>query len=593
VAFSPDGKAVLTGSWDHTARLWDAATGRPIGSPMPHRSLVVAVAFSPDGKAVLTGSWDHTARLWDAATGRPIGPPMPHRSVINAVAFSPDGKAVLTGSEDHTARLWDAATGRPLGPPLWHQRMIGAVAFSPDGKTVLTGSTDNTARLWDAATGRPIGPPLRHEGWVDEVAFSPDGKTVLTASLDNTARLWDVTELPDEPERVSAWVSKATGLGLDDDDEIKLLDSTALSENRERLESLGGSPAPEPRWSLDPILFGGEPAARARAWLERGRADLALAAFNEALGARPLHAPLWAERARFHLAQGRMEQAAEDAAQAALICWNDPELAALARGDAPFRTAVLNEILKEVPTNGFPQGPDVWRGLGRRRASRGDWAGALRDFAASATPVRSMAGADLLAHACLLRLAGDDAGTTRLAEDVRGLPEPAPRLDKDGSPIPDPTVQNRLWVRLLDDPPLDPADLVHRAEEYVTKNKGAAMYVLGAALLRAGRLDEAVRRFEESLRVQPEWPNSGMNAYGLALAHHRLGYPGEARRWLERAEAWLDRLDRAYAVEAPRNLSGQPEVSVPFEHWGYAHVLRREAAGPILDASFPANPFAY
>jgi tetratricopeptide (TPR) repeat protein len=204
-----------------------------------------------------------------------------------------------------------------------------------------------------------------------------------------------------------------------------------------------------------------------------------------------------------------------------------------------------------------------------------------------------MSGPDLLAHACLLRLAGDDEGARRLAADARGLPESAPRLDKDGSPIPDPDVQMRLWVRLLDDPPPDPADLVHRAEKYVTSNKGAAMYVRGWALLRAGRLDEAIRRFEESLTVQRDWPNSGMNAYGLALAHHRLGHPEEARRWLERAEAWLDRLDRTYAAGAPRVLSGQPEVSVPFELWVYAQVLRREAAGPILDASFPANPFVY
>jgi tetratricopeptide (TPR) repeat protein len=288
-----------------------------------------------------------------------------------------------------------------------------------------------------------------------------------------------------------------------------------------------------------------------------------------------------------------MEQAAEDAAQAALVYWNDPDLAALARGDAAFRAAVLSEILHEVPTNGFSKGPEVWRGLGRRRASRGDWAGALRDFAASATPVRLMSGPDLLAHACLLHLEGDDEGARQLAADVRGLPESAPRLDKDGSPIPDPNVQMLLWVRLLDDPPLDPADLVHRAEKYVTKNKGAAMYVLGWALLRAGRLDEAIRRFEESLAVQREWANSGMNAYGLALAHHRLGHPEEARRWLERAEAWLDRLDRTYAVEAPGDLSGQPQVSVSFEFWVYAQLLRHEAAGPILDASFPADPFAH
>jgi WD40 repeat protein len=106
------------------------------------------VAFRPDGKAVLTGSADQTARLWSAQTGRPLGPPLRQQSWVWAVAFSPDGKAVLTGSEDGTARLWSAATGQPIGPPLRHQRGVTAVAFSPDGKVVLTGSYDQTARLW-------------------------------------------------------------------------------------------------------------------------------------------------------------------------------------------------------------------------------------------------------------------------------------------------------------------------------------------------------------------------------------------------------------------------------------------------------------
>ena len=160
-AFSPDGKAVVTGGQDNTARLWDAATGKPIGSALTHQGWVRAVAFSPDGKAVLTGSIDKTARLWDAATGQPIGPPLAHQGAVYSVAFSPDGKTVLTGSYDKTARLWDAATGQPVGPPLAHHELVYAVAFSPDGKAVLTGSYDRTARLWDAVTGQPIGPPWR------------------------------------------------------------------------------------------------------------------------------------------------------------------------------------------------------------------------------------------------------------------------------------------------------------------------------------------------------------------------------------------------------------------------------------------------
>ena len=65
------------------------------------------MAFSPDGKSVLTGSQDATARLWDAATGQPLGPTLTHEGMVWAVAFSPDGKTVLTGSDDKTARLWD------------------------------------------------------------------------------------------------------------------------------------------------------------------------------------------------------------------------------------------------------------------------------------------------------------------------------------------------------------------------------------------------------------------------------------------------------------------------------------------------------
>src|SRR5262249_53892428 len=76
VAFSPDGKTILTGCEDSTARLWNAATGQPIGEPMRHEGAVWAVAFSPDGRTVLTGSWDRTARLWDAATGKPAGRPL-------------------------------------------------------------------------------------------------------------------------------------------------------------------------------------------------------------------------------------------------------------------------------------------------------------------------------------------------------------------------------------------------------------------------------------------------------------------------------------------------------------------------------------
>jgi dipeptidyl aminopeptidase/acylaminoacyl peptidase len=106
--FSPDGKRVVTASGDRAARLWDAATGKPIGKPMEHESNVFSAQFSPDGKWVVTASADKTARLWSAMSGEPVGEPMKHEAGVNSAQFSPDGQRVVTASEDKTARLWDA-----------------------------------------------------------------------------------------------------------------------------------------------------------------------------------------------------------------------------------------------------------------------------------------------------------------------------------------------------------------------------------------------------------------------------------------------------------------------------------------------------
>jgi WD40 repeat protein len=207
------------------------------------------VAFSPDGKTVLTGSWDKTARLWNAGTGKPIGAALQHRAYVLAVAFSPDGKTVLTGSQDNTARLWEAGTGKPIGAALQHQNLVQAVAFSPDGKMALTGSRDNTARLWEAGTGKPIGTALHHQGAaalqdqgpVVTVAFSPDGKTVL-GSWDKTARLWRLPRVLGDPERVALWARLVTGIDLDEHGEPVPLGAAEWHQRRQRLEKLGGPP---------------------------------------------------------------------------------------------------------------------------------------------------------------------------------------------------------------------------------------------------------------------------------------------------------------------------------------------------------------
>jgi len=189
--FSPDGQRVVTASKDKTARLWDGASGKPLGEPMKHENVVYSAQFSPDGQRVVTASWDETARLWDSASGKPLGEPMEHKGAVMSAQFSPDGQRVVTASVDKTARLWDGASGKPLGEPMKHENAVRSAQFSPDGQRVVTASVDKTARLWDGASGKPLGEPMKHEGDVYSAQFSPDGLRVVTASADKTARQWD------------------------------------------------------------------------------------------------------------------------------------------------------------------------------------------------------------------------------------------------------------------------------------------------------------------------------------------------------------------------------------------------------------------
>ncbi len=200
IAFSPDGRRFFTAGRDEVARrgeirLWETASGEPIGPAIPHPVGIWALAVSPDGKTILSGSGDfgdraREVRLWETAPEHPSSRVLPHPAPPLAAVLSSDGKKVLTGCADGNARVWDAASGKHIGPVLSHSKAVEAVAFSPDGKIALTGSIDQTARLWDVLSGEPIGATMEHSSGVFAPSFSPDGRMIVTATKDGAARLW-------------------------------------------------------------------------------------------------------------------------------------------------------------------------------------------------------------------------------------------------------------------------------------------------------------------------------------------------------------------------------------------------------------------
>ncbi|MEH2056040.1 MAG: hypothetical protein V7K97_07750 [Nostoc sp.] len=187
-SFSPDGKSIVTGSADGTARLWNLQ-GKLLQEFKGHQGDVNSVSFSPDGKSIVTGSADKTARLWDLQ-GKLLQEFKGHQGDVNSVSFSPDGKSIVTGSADKTARLWDLQ-GKLLQEFKGHQGHINSISFSPDGKSIVTGSADGTARLWNLQ-GKLLQEFKGHQGDVNSVSVSPDGKSIVTGSVDKTARLWDL-----------------------------------------------------------------------------------------------------------------------------------------------------------------------------------------------------------------------------------------------------------------------------------------------------------------------------------------------------------------------------------------------------------------
>src|SRR5262249_4871774 len=145
-------------------RLWELS--RRVSAQWRTQSKEIhQVAFRPDGAAFATIDAEGCARLWESATGLPIGQPLSSRSAVECLVFPPDGALVATGGSDGAVQSFCAFTGLSVGPILEHAGAIHAIVYSNDGRRLATGGAEAMVRCWQSV--RPIDGDVERIGcWV-------------------------------------------------------------------------------------------------------------------------------------------------------------------------------------------------------------------------------------------------------------------------------------------------------------------------------------------------------------------------------------------------------------------------------------------
>jgi WD40 repeat protein len=250
VAFSPDGRFLVSGGDDGGLRWWNlggwrtanpdiGAAGGPAAvaaavkqaqrSPHPvwlaaevedahgrdemTRAVqaVKCVAFAASGNVLVSGGADREARVWEPRGERLIRSLGGHADAVIAVAVTPDGKTVATvnNGATPTVRLINVETGRDRRRLVGHTGAVYALALSADGELVASAGFDKSVRIWDM-DGQERALLLGHDLAVSSLAFAPDRRTLVSAGMDATARVWQTTARAHDAAQLGRDVSLAT-----------------------------------------------------------------------------------------------------------------------------------------------------------------------------------------------------------------------------------------------------------------------------------------------------------------------------------------------------------------------------------------------
>lgn len=193
IAYNPNGKILVSGSYDNTVKLWNLTKNKEIRTFKGHSAWVAAVAITPNNKNLVSSSYDNTIKLWNMVNGQQIRTFKGHSDSVGALLVTKDGKTIISGSFDRTIKLWNLDNGEEIRTLTGHSLKVSSIAISPDNKILVSGSDDRTIKIWNLVTGELIRTLEAHKDKVSSVAITPDGKTLVSGSHDRSIKLWNLS----------------------------------------------------------------------------------------------------------------------------------------------------------------------------------------------------------------------------------------------------------------------------------------------------------------------------------------------------------------------------------------------------------------
>jgi WD40 repeat protein len=191
IQFSPNGDQIVSGSSDHTIKIWDSVSGGCLHTLEGHEEPVTSVCFNPKNGDIVSGSTDGTIKIWNRLSGECLRTMKGHYSYVASVHVSPQNGFIVSGSRDGAIKIWNSLSGECLFTFESPKDSVLSVCFSADGTRVLSGNRSNNIKVWDIKNGTCLNVLEGHKYAVSSVKFSPRNDRIISGSNDGTVKVWD------------------------------------------------------------------------------------------------------------------------------------------------------------------------------------------------------------------------------------------------------------------------------------------------------------------------------------------------------------------------------------------------------------------